>query len=203
MYTCTCQVNYFRVRDHFVPAPSQWQTTLQCNVVSHRLGACTKRFPWTRPKVVVMVTNILPDESYVCHKIHLLTNYPRDEDQYSLRLRWDNFILYFFIFFITMTYTKATTAVVTFVFDCTAFGSNLRGKTSAVGAFLEAIRHIRQNCFQTNFHSQVLDSSCPFHSDNEITKFDAYISTNTRVFIVGIEELFCWRRSTSICVVSD
>ena len=29
-------------RDHFVYAPSQWETTLQCNVVSHWLGAYTK-----------------------------------------------------------------------------------------------------------------------------------------------------------------
>ena len=31
-------------RDHFVYAPSQWETTLQCNVVSHWLGAFRK---WT------------------------------------------------------------------------------------------------------------------------------------------------------------
>ena len=30
------------LRDHFVYAPSQWETTLQCNVVSHWLGAYTK-----------------------------------------------------------------------------------------------------------------------------------------------------------------
>ena len=29
-------------RGHFVYAPSQWETTLQCNVVSHWLGAFTK-----------------------------------------------------------------------------------------------------------------------------------------------------------------
>ena len=33
-------------RDHFVHAPKQWETTLQCNVVSHWLGACTK---WSLP----------------------------------------------------------------------------------------------------------------------------------------------------------
>ena len=31
-----------RPRDHFVYAPSQWETTLQCNIVSHWLGAYTK-----------------------------------------------------------------------------------------------------------------------------------------------------------------
>ena len=30
------------IRDYFVYAPSQWETTLQCNVVSHWLGAHTK-----------------------------------------------------------------------------------------------------------------------------------------------------------------
>ena len=29
-------------KDHFVYAPSQWETTLQCNVVSHSLGAYTE-----------------------------------------------------------------------------------------------------------------------------------------------------------------
>ena len=29
-------------RDHFMHAPSQWETTLRCNVVSHWLGACTE-----------------------------------------------------------------------------------------------------------------------------------------------------------------
>ena len=68
--------------------------------------------------------------------------------------------------------------------------ANLRCKTSAVGDFLEAIRHIRQNCVETNFGLQVPDSSRPFYSDNEIPKIYVYISTNIRVFIVGIEELF-------------
>ena len=30
-------------RDHFMNAPSQWETMLQCNVISHWLGAFTKR----------------------------------------------------------------------------------------------------------------------------------------------------------------
>ena len=36
---------YVQNRDHFVYAPSQWETTLQCNVVSHWLGAYTK-YSW-------------------------------------------------------------------------------------------------------------------------------------------------------------
>ena len=37
---CEYQLNHSR--DHFVYAPSQWETTLQCNVVSHWLGTYTK-----------------------------------------------------------------------------------------------------------------------------------------------------------------
>ena len=32
----------YKLWDHFVYAPSQWETMLHCNVVSHRLGAYTK-----------------------------------------------------------------------------------------------------------------------------------------------------------------
>ena len=39
------------IRDNFVYAPSQWETTLQCNVVSHWLGAYTK---WSLPYDTVM-----------------------------------------------------------------------------------------------------------------------------------------------------
>ena len=38
----TCNVH----RDHFVYAPSQWETTLHCNVVSHWLGAYTTPSQW-------------------------------------------------------------------------------------------------------------------------------------------------------------
>ena len=34
--------HHFMTRDHFVNAPSQWETTLHCNVVSHWLGAFIK-----------------------------------------------------------------------------------------------------------------------------------------------------------------
>ena len=34
----------WNIRDHFMSVPSQWQTTLQCNIVSHWLSAYTK---WT------------------------------------------------------------------------------------------------------------------------------------------------------------
>ena len=36
-------VDKFYYRDYFVYAPNQWETTLQCNIVSHWLGAYTKR----------------------------------------------------------------------------------------------------------------------------------------------------------------
>ena len=32
--------------DHFVPAPTQWETTLHCNIVSYWLGAYTKLSLW-------------------------------------------------------------------------------------------------------------------------------------------------------------
>ena len=35
-------IKYGHCREHFVHAPSQWETTLQCNVVSHWLSAFTK-----------------------------------------------------------------------------------------------------------------------------------------------------------------
>ena len=39
IYTLTLEITF---RDHFVYAPSQWETTLHCNIVSHWLGAYTK-----------------------------------------------------------------------------------------------------------------------------------------------------------------
>ena len=63
-------------RDHFVYAPSQWETTLQCNVVSHWLGACcllsTKPFMdplniWTiGKKLKWMVNKIFCHENLFC-----------------------------------------------------------------------------------------------------------------------------------------
>ena len=37
-----CLLGHNKPRDHFVYAPGQWETTLQCNVVSHWLGTFTK-----------------------------------------------------------------------------------------------------------------------------------------------------------------
>ena len=41
-YLCGCHIDHPSHRDHFVFAPSQWETTLHCYVVSHWLGAYTK-----------------------------------------------------------------------------------------------------------------------------------------------------------------
>ena len=76
-------------------------------------------------------------------------------------------------------------------------------KTSAIGAFLEAIHHIRQNCFRHNFICKVLLDNVLFIKTTKILTFYAHISTNTRLFFVWSEELFCWRMSTSIYIVSD
>ena len=43
MITKLATLNWTRHRKHFVYAPSQWQTTLHCNVVCHWLGGYTKR----------------------------------------------------------------------------------------------------------------------------------------------------------------
>ena len=44
-FTKGCLDNTFRFGDHFVYGPCQWETTLQCNVVSHWLDAHTKNIP--------------------------------------------------------------------------------------------------------------------------------------------------------------
>ena len=41
-------------RDHFVYASSQWETTLQCNVVSHWLCACTRNDPCFLHKICLL-----------------------------------------------------------------------------------------------------------------------------------------------------
>ena len=38
----SCFTLWYVYREHFVYVPSQWEATLQCNVVSHWLGTCTK-----------------------------------------------------------------------------------------------------------------------------------------------------------------
>ena len=50
-------------RDHFVYVPSQWETTLHCNVVSHWLGAYTKWFLLTSIFVVVSQVEIVNKSS--------------------------------------------------------------------------------------------------------------------------------------------
>ena len=61
----TTKVN--QVRNNFVYAPSQWETTLPCNVVSHWLGAFTI---WSLPSSVMHMKslglNSLAPERYSC-----------------------------------------------------------------------------------------------------------------------------------------
>ena len=54
--TLWCCCIHISRRDYFVYAPSQWETTLQCNVVSHWLGACTDCF------CVYMVYSLLSND---------------------------------------------------------------------------------------------------------------------------------------------
>ena len=49
-------------RDHFVYAPSQWETTLHCNV-SHWLGACTQNVPWI-PQSLIQYHIFAPSHQY-------------------------------------------------------------------------------------------------------------------------------------------
>ena len=44
--------------DHFVYAPTQWETTLQCNVVSHWLGAFTGILPPACPYIINYPTKL-------------------------------------------------------------------------------------------------------------------------------------------------
>ena len=53
-------------RDHFSYAPSQWETTLHCNVVSHWLGAYTK---WTL-EWLTFADNISNERFGFCLKFH-------------------------------------------------------------------------------------------------------------------------------------
>ena len=43
-YHIPCLLQQPYIRDQFVYAPIQWETTLHCNVVSHWLGVCSKWF---------------------------------------------------------------------------------------------------------------------------------------------------------------
>ena len=51
-------------REHFVNAPSQWETTLHCNVVSLtcRLGAYTK---WSHSKIQMLYITFASEKSWV------------------------------------------------------------------------------------------------------------------------------------------
>ena len=70
-------------RDHFVNAPSQWETMLQCNVISHWLGACTK---WSL--LTVHTKNYAHELNYVVFGCDLvLVNLPISFSVISLALR--------------------------------------------------------------------------------------------------------------------
>ena len=46
--------NSLRPRDHFVYATSQWETMLQCNIISHWLGTCKK---WPLKDLISLLTH--------------------------------------------------------------------------------------------------------------------------------------------------
>ena len=74
------------IRDYFVHAASQWETTLQCNVVSHWLAAYTK---WS-----LCCMYLAPMESESCHLLSVL--------HWSINSLWPetcfNIYIYMFIF---------------------------------------------------------------------------------------------------------
>ena len=61
---CKVCLNFPYCRDHYVCAPSQWETALQCNAVPHWLGAYTK---WVLYRVVNSVGTLNLWHVYWCH----------------------------------------------------------------------------------------------------------------------------------------
>ena len=61
--SCITQGNRCHFRDHFVYAPSQWETTLHCNVISHWLSTYSK---WSLQLLSP------PNLSYLLQKLHKL-----------------------------------------------------------------------------------------------------------------------------------
>ena len=62
-------VSSIKQKQHFVYVPSQWKTTLHCNVVSHWLGAYTK---WSLQHMYSAHTNT-PRKANIVNKILYLT----------------------------------------------------------------------------------------------------------------------------------
>ena len=77
------------IRDYFVHAASQWETTLQCNVVSHWLAAYTK---WS-----LCCMYLAPMESESCHLLSVL--------HWSINSLWPEtcFNIYICLYFYTKT----------------------------------------------------------------------------------------------------
>ena len=55
-------------KDNFVYAPSQWETTLQCNVVSHWLGAYTK---WPLICSAIIFSDLRETQTYWYESSHV------------------------------------------------------------------------------------------------------------------------------------
>ena len=66
---------YQFIKDHFVYAPSQWETTLQCNIDSHWLGAYTTYPCIIHHLCLVYMLSVLPPEKQVCNLIPVHVNY--------------------------------------------------------------------------------------------------------------------------------
>ena len=64
-----------KVRGHFAYAPSQWETTLQCNVITNWLGAYTQNNPCKMPLISKWYGNLEPYLLAVSHCMHLSMRY--------------------------------------------------------------------------------------------------------------------------------
>ena len=77
-------------RDHFVYAPSQWQMTLHCNVVSHWLGAYTKwslfQPPWDNP-IPCSVAGYLAALQPISRRFWLMMGWRPWESSWNMKTR--------------------------------------------------------------------------------------------------------------------
>ena len=77
-------------RDHFVNAPSQWETMLQCNIVCHWLGAFTK---WSLHQVGKYIHNSHLHSSFdackfgVTHCEIWFHNFPEVNDDWQIFIK--------------------------------------------------------------------------------------------------------------------
>ena len=80
---------------------------------------------------------------------------------------------------------------------------NFHGKTFAVGAFLEAIRHIRQHFLKQTFICKFLIVHVLFIRTTESRNLMCIFPQTQEFSLLELRNYFCWRRPFFIYVVSD